>query len=512
MKKLLLIAMPILMVLGGIPIFALLAIVTLSGQAAADCHAPRNSTRTATTAVARTGTSPAPVTDVRQRLMQLRFADGYPLITVEQATNAITIAAASRDLGVPRRGLQIAIATAIQESKLVNLPGGDRDSIGLFQQRPSSGWGTPAQVGDPVLATKAFYGRADHTHNTGLLDIYRWQYLPLTQAAQQVQRSGVPNAYAQWEQTASDIADLLGADLPEGTAGENCVEAPTSCPDTGSLAEKGLTPDALLVLRSVNARFGNHTYGGLGKRPANAGSDHATGRAVDIMITDWQTRPGADHGTKIAEWVRSNAHELGVTYVIWRAKIWSVTRNAEGWRSYTHPSGEPTPTLAHMDHVHVGVAGTSGALDCNVATGRIVFPVPAAYIGNDAHNWHSSGSRWNTWHTGTDFGAPCGTPVYAAHAGTVQIDTSQGWAGPWLVKVGTGANSLSTWYAHMQRVDASRGQKVTPGQRIGHVGNRGNADGCHLHFEVHLRNGSIYGTDNTNPSTWLAGHARSDGR
>lgn len=509
MKKLLLIAMPILMVLGGIPIFALLAIVTLSSQAAADCHAPTYSAGSGTTAMVNTSTTGSARTgDLNKQLMQLRFAKGYPTLTAAQATNAITIAQVTRDLGVSRHGLQIAIATAIQESKLVNLSGGDRDSIGLFQQRPSSGWGTPAQIRDAVLATKAFYGRADHTNNTGLLDIDGWQNLPLTQAAQRVQRSGVPNAYAQWEQGAADIADLLGADLPDDPTSQICAEVPTSCPDTGSPAEKGLTPDALLVLRSINARFGNHTYGGLGKRPGNAGTDHATGRAVDIMITDWQTRSGADHGTKIAEWVRSNAHELGVTYVIWRAKIWSVARDAEGWRSYTHPSGESTPTLAHMDHVHVSVAGTTGALDCAAATGTVVYPVPAAYIGNDAHNWHTTGTRWNTWHTGTDFGAPCGTPVYAAQAGTVQIDTSQGWAGPWLVKVGTGANSLSTWYAHMQRVDVSRGQKVTPGQRIGQVGNRGNADGCHLHFEVHLKNGSIYGPDNTNPSTWLAEHAR----
>lgn len=509
MKKLLLIAMPIVMLLAGIPVFALLAIVTLSSQAAADCHAPTDPAGSGTTAEVSTGTTASPPTSyVHKQLMQLRFAKGYPLITAEQATNAITIVQVTRDLGVSRRGLQIALATVIQESKLINLPGGDRDSIGLFQQRPSSGWGTPAQVGDPVLAIKAFYGRAAHTNNTGLLDIDGWQNLPLTQAAQQVQRSAFPNAYAQWEPVAGDISDLLGSDLPV-TPNNSDKCAPTACPDTGLAVEKGLTPDALLVLRSVNARFGNHTYGGLGERPASAGTDHTTGRAVDIMIADWQTRPGVEHGTSIAEWVRSNAHELGVTYVIWRAKIWSVARDAEGWRSYTHPSGESSPTLAHMDHVHVSVTGTSAESDCVAATGTVVFPVPAAYIGNDAHNWHATGSYWNTWHTGTDFGSPCGTPVYAAQAGTIEIDSTQGWAGPWLVKVATGANSLSTGYAHMQRVDVSRGQKVRPGQQIGQVGKRGNVSGCHLHFEVHLKNGSLYGPDNTNPSTWLAEHARS---
>ncbi len=86
-----------------------------------------------------------PSGDVLAQLMRLRFASSYPAMTAEQARNAITIAQVARDLQVPRYGLQIAIATAIQESKLVNLTGGDRDSGGLFQQRPSTGWGSRAR-------------------------------------------------------------------------------------------------------------------------------------------------------------------------------------------------------------------------------------------------------------------------------------------------------------------------------------------------------------------------------
>ena len=81
-------------------------------------------------------------------------------MTTEQARNAITIAQVARDLQIPRYGLQIAIATAIQESTLVNFTGGDRDSGGLFQQRPSQGWGSRAQITNPVLATRAFFGQA----------------------------------------------------------------------------------------------------------------------------------------------------------------------------------------------------------------------------------------------------------------------------------------------------------------------------------------------------------------
>ena len=104
----------------------------------------------------------------------------------------------------------------------------------------------------------------------------------------------------------------------------------------------------------------------------------------------------------------------------------------------------------------------------------------------------------------------CGTPVYAAHAGTIEIDTTQSWAGPYLVKVTTGPTSLATWYAHMETVTVSRAQTVATGDQIGTTGDLGNSRGCHLHFEVHLENGSIYGPDNVDPSGWLAENVMSD--
>eukprot|EP01032_Pedospumella_encystans_P034785 gene34785-39329_t len=139
-----------------------------------------------------------PAGDVLAQLMRLRFASNYPTMTDEQARNAITIAQVARDFEILRYGLQIAIAAAIQESRLVNLTGGDRDSGGLFQQRPSAGWGSRAEITNP-----------------GLLDSPGWSKMPLTQAAQAVQISGYPDAYAQWEDVAGDIADLLGGDLPD---------------------------------------------------------------------------------------------------------------------------------------------------------------------------------------------------------------------------------------------------------------------------------------------------------
>lgn len=126
-------------------------------------------------------------------------------LTTEMATNARTIIAVGTSLGVSDYGIVIALAAAMQESSLRNLNYGDRDSLGLFQQRPSTGWGTPAQVTDPVYATKLFFGGPSNPNkgNTrGLLDIPGWQSLTVTKAAQAVQISGYPDAYAKWEHSA----------------------------------------------------------------------------------------------------------------------------------------------------------------------------------------------------------------------------------------------------------------------------------------------------------------------
>ncbi|MEU4366260.1 hypothetical protein [Micromonospora chersina] len=119
----------------------------------------------------------------------------------EQTANAKAIIAATKKAGLPERAAVISIATSLQESKLENLghlgDRNDHDSLGLFQQRPSSGWGTPEQITDPEYSTLAFL--------KGLKQVDGWQDMPLTEAAQTVQVSAYPDAYAQWEQQAADI-------------------------------------------------------------------------------------------------------------------------------------------------------------------------------------------------------------------------------------------------------------------------------------------------------------------
>jgi murein DD-endopeptidase MepM/ murein hydrolase activator NlpD len=148
---------------------------------------------------------------------------------VEQTANAATIITIGVDIHVPRRGWVIAMATAMQESTLRNLGHlgnrNDRDSLGLFQQRPSQGWGTPSQILDPRHAAATFYDK--------LLTIPHWQSLPLTEAAQKVQASAHPDAYAKWETAATLLVNQLAPAAGQSTTVdlEQCAD---SCPSVAT--------------------------------------------------------------------------------------------------------------------------------------------------------------------------------------------------------------------------------------------------------------------------------------
>jgi hypothetical protein len=137
---------------------------------------------------------------------------GQTLVTA-QIANARVIYDVGVSMGLPARAEVIAIATAMQESRLQNLPYGTSDSVGLFQQRPSEGWGTAEQIMQPVYAARAFY--------TALVQVPRWQYLPLTVAAQDVQHSAYPGAYAQWQQLAADLVTTFGGSTQSCLTGDS---------------------------------------------------------------------------------------------------------------------------------------------------------------------------------------------------------------------------------------------------------------------------------------------------
>ena len=131
----------------------------------------------------------------------------------EMRANAAVIVQVGHELGVSSQGIVIALATAMQESTLRNLTWGDRDSVGLFQQRPSAGWGSVEQLTTPEYAARLFYGGASNPNvdrTKGLLDIRGWESMPLTAAAQAVQISAFPDAYAKWEASAQAWYSELG--------------------------------------------------------------------------------------------------------------------------------------------------------------------------------------------------------------------------------------------------------------------------------------------------------------
>ena len=166
-------------------------------------------------------------------------------LTPEQSQNASIIAAVALKMGLPDHAVTIALATAMQESRLRDLSYGDRDSLGLFQQRPSQGWGTPSEILDPEYAASAFYAR--------LVQVPGWATMPVTDAAQAVQQSGSPAAYAQWEQRARAVAVALTGEVPAAftcrlTGFAGASPPPTALP---AAASRELGPNRLgLALHS----------------------------------------------------------------------------------------------------------------------------------------------------------------------------------------------------------------------------------------------------------------------
>ncbi|HEX6954036.1 MAG TPA: LysM peptidoglycan-binding domain-containing protein [Agromyces sp.] len=156
-----------------------------------------------------------------QRLVvrQARPAESTPAASLDvtldpdMRANARVIVDVGRSMGVPDRGIVIALAAAAQESGMRNLRHGDLDSLGLFQQRPSQGWGAPEQILDPAYAARVFYGGPSSPAAgaaPGLLDVDGWQSMSVSDAAQSVQRSAHPKHYAKWEASATRWLGELG--------------------------------------------------------------------------------------------------------------------------------------------------------------------------------------------------------------------------------------------------------------------------------------------------------------
>jgi hypothetical protein len=242
-------------------------------------------------------------------------------LTVVQLQHASTINAVGLSRSIPERGRIIAVATAYQESNLRNRPNGDRDSLGLFQQRPSQGWGTAEQIQDPIYASNKFYD--------ALLEVPDWPDMSLTDAAQAVQYSAYPNAYAKWEPQATTLVQALsggplelncaaGARMP--TAGSPDRPAPAGTDDA--------TPELTVALAAAQAELGGVTVTGI--------SDDGRTGTVEIAL------PGLGAGSAgraLAAW--AVAHSIGL-------QVNQVSVQALTWVDHSWESADPIADPAQV--------------------------------------------------------------------------------------------------------------------------------------------------------------------
>lgn len=255
-----------------------------------------------------------PVVDPRCQAA-LDGTDWY--LTPEQADNAALLTGIAMQRGLPARAATIAIATALQESGLRNLDHGHLDSLGLFQQRPSQGWGTAEQVMDPVHATNAFYD--------ALVKVKGYQDMPITEAAQAVQRSAFPDAYAQHETRARAWASALTG---YSTAAVTCT-----------LTEPAAA-DAAAVVARVNRDLG-----------AAVTASTADAAPAPTVTIDARGLPGGDAAPDrlawaVAQWGVAVAEPLGLTEVRVDGQVWTRASGAWAAADAPFPSGRVELRLA----------------------------------------------------------------------------------------------------------------------------------------------------------------------
>jgi hypothetical protein len=218
---------------------------------------------------------------------EVQTALGKEPLDLEQASNSATIAAVAFRKNLPERAVVIAYATALQESHLRNLAGGDRDSVGLFQQRPSQGWGAVEQLRDPVYASGRFFD--------SLKKVKDYLDRDLHDAAQRVQRSADGNAYAQHEDEGKILAQGYTGRRP---AAVRCWFSP----------DKRTTPRRAEAIRELRRAFGRLALDG-----------------DAVMIESSRA------GWSVASWGVSHAQAYGLTEVRYAGKRWEAADGHSGW-------------------------------------------------------------------------------------------------------------------------------------------------------------------------------------
>jgi hypothetical protein len=258
---------------------------------------------------------------------------------------------------MPDRAVTIALATALQESDLRNIRHGDRDSLGLFQQRPSQGWGTAKEIMDPTYAAAGFYKH--------LTEIHDYQRLPLTVAAQRVQRSGFPEAYAKHESDAALLSDALTG---RAAATLTCQGRPDVTRATGpdgvrAALVRDFGRDAL---QEVGAEVDTKAGGSGGPSPTHSAppatpsgaSDTDTHTVTLPVRADTHSAGGRSvpqRGWQLAHWAVANASALHIERVSYAGREWTAGVTEGEWRTTDAKNGD-------------GAGGGNGAV--RITTGR----------------------------------------------------------------------------------------------------------------------------------------------
>ncbi|WP_329271285.1 heavy metal transporter [Streptomyces sp. NBC_01451] len=268
--------------------------------------------------------------------------------TPEQAVNAATITAVGTARGLPERAVAIALATALQESGLRNITHGDRDSLGLFQQRPSQGWGTAKEILDPTYAAGEFY---DH-----LVKVSGYSRLPLTVAAQRVQRSGYPEAYAKHEQDATLLAAALTG---RAAATLTCEGRPDATPTGGTDAVRAaLVRDfGREVLAVAGAEVGRKAAATPSPSPTATAAER---RTVTLPVpSDTDTATGTtvrQRGWQLAHWAVANASALHIENVSYAGRRWTAGNTDSEWRPVESEEGSDRDSEKGTDVVRIVTA------------------------------------------------------------------------------------------------------------------------------------------------------------
>lgn len=401
----------------------------------------------------------------------------------EQLVNAAYVMLAAQKLGLTVRDQQIGVMTAMGESGLQVLDHGDAvgpDSRGLFQQRDNGAWGTYEERMDPFISSTSFF-KVEMT-------IEGRETTAPTLVAHAVQRNADPYHYEPYWQPAGLVVQALAGVEPI---------APPPAPgvgDTGDPYNLGaVQPVTAAVANTLGPQFGFKTIGGYRAGNSRDPQGHPAGLALDFMTNN--IPDGRAAGQRLADYLVANAADVGVKYLIWEQRVWSVARSDEGWRMM---EDRGSITQNHYDHVHLSLdpnaAGILPASGCETRynRGTTGWTQPSDGPLGSPYGWRIHpvyGTR--KFHYGQDMGPGCNAPLWSVNQGLVITAGPRGGFGH-LIEVDHGDGVISR-YGHMYAsgVLVRPGDQVTSGQHIGLMGSDGVSTGCHLHFEVRINGENV---------------------